>query len=257
MVKQRVLVRNSARILGLGLGLWSATSAPAQVTQVDYTSLTGTQSISFASVAGGAAPGTNYDSLLVVNGVAMGERFSGQTVTPSGNFDQLGGSPTGPLTLLPGVAGHNLDVFQSPGGAVLSGIGTLGFPENDAIGEGAVSFLFATDQSEFGFRLAGGNGGNAYVSFFRSDGSLIDSFTLNNLPLIAAFGFSREGGIHDIRGVSIWNDDVTGFGIPVVRYDVSSVPEPASWGLMLCGFGAVGFALRRRRSRKLSLTQLA
>jgi len=257
MVTQRVLLRNSARIFGLALGLWSATSVSAQVTQVDYTSLTGTQSISFASVPGGAAPGTNYDPLLVISGVAMGERFSGQTVTPSGNFDQLSGSPTSELTLLPGQAGHNLDVFQSPGGAVLSGIGTLGFPENDAIGEGAVSFLFATDQSEFGFRLAGGNGGNAYVSFFREDGSLIDSFTLASLPLIAAFGFSRDGGIHDIRGVSIWNDDVTGFGIPAVRYDVSSVPEPASWALMLCGFGAVGFAMRRRRSGKASIAQFA
>jgi outer membrane lipase/esterase len=27
-----------------------------------------------------------------------------------------------------------------------------------------------------------------------------------------------------------------------------AVPEPASWGLMIAGFGAVGFALRRRRA---------
>lgn len=30
-----------------------------------------------------------------------------------------------------------------------------------------------------------------------------------------------------------------------------AVPEPATWGLMLLGFGGVGFALRRRRSRML------
>jgi hypothetical protein len=252
MVNQRVILRKSAKIVGLTLGLCLATSLPAQVAQVDYASLTGTESVSFSSLAGGAAPGTNYDSTLVVNGVAIGERFAGQAVTALGNFDQLGGSPSGPLTILAGDPGHNLNVFQSPAGPVLSGVGTLGFPANDAIGEGAVSFLFATNQSEFGFSLAGGNGGNAYVSLFRQDGSLISSFTLGSLPVIASFGFSRDGGVHDIHGVSIWNDDVTGFGIRAIRYDVSSVPEPASWAMMLFGFGAAGLALRRRGSRAAS-----
>jgi hypothetical protein len=257
MVKHHMTLRKCRNIVGLAVGICSATSLPAQISRVDYTSLTGTQSISFASVPGGAAPGTNYDSLIFVNGVAFGEHFAGQTVTAAGNFDQLGGSPTGPLTLLPGDPGQNLDVFQSPAGAVLSGNGPLGYPENDSIGEGAISLLFATDQSEFGFRLAGGNGGNAYVSFFRADGSLIESFVLANLPLITAFGFTRDGGIHDIRGVSIWNDDVTGFGVPAMRYDVSSLPEPGTWGTMLLGFGALGLAMRRRRTGRVGVTQLA
>jgi catechol 2,3-dioxygenase-like lactoylglutathione lyase family enzyme len=254
MVKQHVISRKCANIAGLVFGICSATSLPAQVTQVDYASLAGTQSTSMASIAGGPPPGTNYDSLLVINGVAAGEHFGGQTVTPLGNFDQLGDTATGALTLLPGTPGHNLDVFTSPAGPVLAGLGTLGFPENDAIGEGAVSFLFSSDQSEFGFRLAGGNGGNAYLGFFRDDGSLIQSVTLNNLPLIAAFGFTRDGGIHDIRGVSIWNDDVTGFGITNIRYDVASnLPEPASWAMMLLGFGAIGVAMRRRQSGRAGL----
>jgi hypothetical protein len=32
----------------------------------------------------------------------------------------------------------------------------------------------------------------------------------------------------------------------------SAVPEPAAWMLMLFGFGAAGFALRRRRLRELA-----
>ena len=257
MVKQHRILRKYARIVGLGLGVCSATSLPAQIAQVDYTALSGSQSISLASVPGGPPPGTNYDSILVINGVQFGERFDGQTVTPLGNFDQLGGSPTGPLTLLAGAPGHNLDVFNSPAGPVLTGLGTLGFPENDAIGEGAISLLFATDQSEFGFRLAGGNGGTAYISFFRDDGSLIQSFTLDNLPLIAGFGFARDGGVQDIRGVSIWNDDITGFGYSAFRYDVASVPEPATWAMMLLGFAAIGLAIRRRQRRGAGLPQLA
>jgi len=256
MVKQHIGLRKCAMVFaGIGLGLFSATSLPAQVAQVDYSSLTGTQSASPASVTGGPGTGTNYDELLVINGVAFGEHFAGQTVSPLGNFDELSGTPSGGLTLLPGDPGHNLDVFQSPAGAVLSGVGTLGFPEFDGIGEGAVSLLFSTDQSQFGFGLAGGNGGNAYVSFFGDDGSLIDSFTLSNLPVIASYGFSREGGVHDIRGVSIWNDDVTGFGFRNFLFDVpSSVPEPATWAMMILGFGMLGAASRWRARKATRLT---
>lgn len=35
------------------------------------------------------------------------------------------------------------------------------------------------------------------------------------------------------------------------------VPEPATWAMMIAGFGATGFALRRSRRRKALLTQLA
>jgi len=34
------------------------------------------------------------------------------------------------------------------------------------------------------------------------------------------------------------------------------VPEPATWAMMLAGFGAMGFAMRRTR-RKVLLTQIA
>ena len=256
MVKQHIILRKCATTAGALAGLLMASALQAQVAQVAYGSLTGTQTASFGSVAGGPGAGTNYDGILGVNGVAFGERFAGQTVTTLGNFDQLGGMPSDELTLLAGDAAHNLTVFQSPAGPVLSGNGTQGYPVFDAIGEGAVSLLFSTDQSQFGFQLAGGNGGNAYISFFRNDGSLIDSFTLSSLPVVASYGFTRDGGLHDIRGVSIWNDDLTGFGFRNFLYDVpSAVPEPASWALMLVGFGAIGLAMRRRR--RPALAQLA
>lgn len=258
MLKQHRGLRKYATILaGLSAGV-CAGSLEAQITQVDYNSLTGTQLVSFGSVPGGTGAGTNYDELLIVGGVGFGEHFSGQTVTAFGNFDQLTGTPSGGLTLLPGEDGQNLTVFQSPAGAVLSGNGTQGWPIFDAIGEGAISLLFSTDQSEFGFRLAGGNGGNAYVSFFGSDGSLIQTMTLSGLPVVAGYGFSREGGVHDIRGVSIWNDDVTGFGLANIRFNVASaVPEPATWAMMLLGFGAAGYSMRRQRRQSSALPQLA
>jgi hypothetical protein len=36
---------------------------------------------------------------------------------------------------------------------------------------------------------------------------------------------------------------------------VTTVPEPGTWAMMLLGFGALGFAIRRRKSS--ALTQLA
>lgn len=232
-----------------GLAALSGASAlPAQITPVNYASLGGSEFVSFAGVTGGASPGTNYDNVLVIDGVAFGERFAGQTVTPSGNFDILGGTPTAGLTLVAGSGGQNLTVFQAPPGPVLSGNGYPGWPDPNSIGEGAVSLLFTSDQSEFGFRLAGGNAGTATIAFFRVDGSLIQSLALGNLPLTASFGFSRDGAVTDIRGISIWNTDVTGIGLSGFRHDVASgVPEPSTWAMMLGGFGLIGVMLRRRR----------
>ena len=242
---------------GLAAALCCASALPAQISQVTYTSLTGTEFIAFDGVVGGPSPGTNYDNVLVIDGVAFGERFVGQTLTPVGNFDQLSGTPTSGLTLLAGAAAHNLAFFTSPAGPVLSGLGTAGFPSADAIGEGAVSLLFSSDQSEFGFRLAGGNGGTASLGFYRVDGSLIQSIALNNLPAVSTFGFARDGGIPDIRGISIWNNDLTGFGLAALRHNVfSAVPEPSTWAMMLLGFAAVGYSVRRRRKSE-AVAQLA
>lgn len=47
-----------------------------------------------------------------------------------------------------------------------------------------------------------------------------------------------------VTSVKIANGDTTG-GLGIIYGSV--VPEPATWALMLAGFGMVGFAMRRRR----------
>lgn len=239
-------------ILGaIALG-FSATAAQAQVAQVGYGTLTGTQTVTFDDLAGGP----NYDNIFFSNGVGFAERFVGQTLTTAGGADVLGGTPTDPLALQTGLAGQNLSTFINGGTTnVLTGNGPLGYPSFGAIGEGAFAALFSSDQSQFGFQLIGGDGGTATINFFRANGSLIQQVIVTNLA-DAFYGFQRDGNVNDIRGISIYNNDGNGIGFDNLRFDVQSmggaVPEPATWAMMLVGFGAMGVSMRRRRPLVLS-----
>jgi hypothetical protein len=60
-----------------------------------------------------------------------------------------------------------------------------------------------------------------------------------------------------LSGVVIrWGPDSYNVGLDNITYDaqpVIPVPEPATWAMLLCGFGAMGWSLRRRdRDRLLS-----
>lgn len=69
-----------------------------------------------------------------------------------------------------------------------------------------------------------------------------DSFAFNlaSLGPQVYFGFTGGTGLsHSIQDVSAWDLDV--------RPGVAGVPEPASWALVIAGFGGMGAVLRRRR----------
>lgn len=236
-----------------------STSSAVPVLQVDYFTLTGTGLIEFDDVPGGAAPGTNYNAIFESNGADFGERFFGQTLSASGDNDVLSGSPLGALSLVAGAAGQNLNVFEGTYGGItsqlLTGLGPLGYPDFGAIGEGSFAVLFDFDQSQFGFRLVGGNAGNAYASFFRRDGSLIDQLTISNLG-DTFYGFAREGGVNDIAGISIYNDDLGGIGVDKLLHDVPGVPGPGGdpipepGTIALLGMGLAGLGARLRFKKR-------
>lgn len=200
------------------------------IIQINPGDLTCEGILDFEDVAGGDAPGTNYDAVLDLDGGAISERFVGQTLNFNGNFDVLGGIPTGPLSSQVGDPNDNFCVLIS-GTQVLAGNGPIGWPDFDAIGEGAIAVLFDFDQSQIGFAVVGAEGGNAIVDFFRRDGSNIDTFTLPNLDNLV-YAFERVGGVEDIAGFSIYNDDPAGIGFDDICFNVTE-PTPTeshTWG---------------------------
>jgi len=58
--------------------------------------------------------------------------------------------------------------------------------------------------------------------------------------------FATSGGDLKFNGVNSFHDERPITFSAVVRGDVA-VPEPATWGMMLVGFGGMGALLRRRR----------
>jgi hypothetical protein len=238
----------------LAIAFFSGTALAAPISQVTYASLTGTELITFEDLPQTAAPGVNYDNIFVSGGAAFAERFVGQTLTTVGGFDQLSGTPAGSLGLQAGAPDQNINIFagdyNNKYGNVLTGLGPVGFPSFDAIGEGSFAVLFSTDQSQFGFSLVGGDGGQAFVSFFGRDGSLIDTVTVAGLT-DAYYGFAREGGVKDIAGISVYTNDGGGIAFDDLKHDVASsvtVPEPTT--LLFLGFSLIGLAGMKKRTVK-------
>ncbi|MBI2926743.1 MAG: HYR domain-containing protein [Verrucomicrobia bacterium] len=224
-MKTNALIMSCSVLLLCSKG--TSLSGPA-INQVDYfAGLTGTKIINFDALTSAPAPGINIDGVLTLNGVSCAEKFAGQTVSVvdlgfSGTLDALSGNPTSPLTLQPGDPNKNLSAFFSTLGSStgICGEGPFGFPSFDALGEGALAFLFDFDQSEFGIQMLGANGGTLNLDFFARNGSLIQSFALTSISS-SYLGFTRDAGIKDIAGVSIYNGDNGGVIFDNLKFDVA------------------------------------
>lgn len=190
--------------------------------------LTGNHVITFNEFTGTQDPGLNFDGVVDLDGAAFAERLGGQSASsPEGSdFDVLSGAPTAPLSAQVGAPNQNVNiVFDNPSNAqVIDGLGPTGFPNPNAIGEGALAVVFDADQFELGFEIVGANAGTATVSFFKRDGSLIETEVLSLETLAGAqpFAFRRAASTRDIAGISIHNDDNGGIGYDNFRIHVTS-----------------------------------
>ena len=232
----------------------SATAAPINV--VGYGTV-GPDIVTFSDIATGTFPGfVNYDGILVSGGVSFAERFVGQTLGASGNNDTLGVAASSPLALQVGLPGQNLSGGADLGIVGLYPCGPLGCSNADGYGEGSFAMLFPTLVSQVGLEAyyADTTADNLFLQFFGADGSLIDSVTVATGTGLGphAFGFAREGGVRDVRGVSVYNTDPGGLAFDNITFNrltTPAVPEPETYAMLLAGLGLLGFVARRRKQR--------
>lgn len=164
--------------------------------------------------------------------------WSGSGVWTTGNSVDLVASGTYNLTCVGG-AGNCVDlsgdrpgtlstsIFLAPGSYQLAFLAT---------GNQLDSFYGPYPQSSINYSIGLLSGSTGLLTntstAFQSYGGLFTITTGGSYLLT----FSQAPGGDPYRGSII--DNVS----------ISAVPEPATWGMMLLGFGLMGFGLRRRRS---------
>ena len=207
----------------------SGSNSMANIISVDPGTPTVTDVITFDTfAAAGSNPGTNFDAVLDAVGADFAERFIGQILTFSGVFDDLLDIPSDPLTLQAGAANQNVGLLTFGGTNTLIGLGPLGFPNANAIGEGSIAVLFDFDQSEVGFTILGAEPtpGAVTINFFKRNpgGFVLETIvvTSGNGPVL----FRRVGGARDIAGFSVINIDGGGVAYDDFKFDNTSPNDP-------------------------------
>jgi hypothetical protein len=129
---------------------------------------------------------------------------------------------------------------------------------NDTLLLSSLQFAL-TNQATFNnleFNLFGGTATSVTFNITDNEGQL---FTFANLALGNGENFFGFQGIQNetIRNVSF---TLNGGGISDIRQirldgfaASSAVPEPTTWAMMLVGFGAVGYSMRKRPNRTVQL----
>jgi hypothetical protein len=171
--------------------------------------------------AGGAYPFVYLGNSAAFNGLTF---TSNATAADSAN----GGTPV--LFLIPATAtptyGQDFLSFQNTDVGISA--------EIDSVGTHAIGFTFGSYVPSGGATLTLSTG---------------DSFAINPTSSATFIGFTSTTAI-----TSVTVDYPNGYAFDLVS--VSTVPEPATWTMMLVGFAGLGFA-GYRRSKKVSALRAA
>lgn len=178
------------------------------------------------------------DNVLFNDGTQTGTTVSGFTNTTNRIVNFTGGGAT--LRAEGGQAKVTGDLDRSTR------------PPGDTINFDMLSFQLDTGNfNDLEFNLSGGDATAVNFTVIDDDGV---SFFFNGLTLGSGSNFFGFQGIDGESIASISFSTVGGTGIQDIRQIrldpdvVTAVPEPATWALMIAGFGLVGFAKRRRVS---------
>lgn len=112
----------------------------------------------------------------------------------------------------------------------------------------------------FGFESPGTGAGDVSASLVSGDNTIFNSIDLNG----AAFTMNTGSTLGSVSGAPIYgppdantlsvNFKTLSMGVAAFNGSVSAtaLPEPATWSMMLVGFGLIGFGLRRRRRETIT-----
>ncbi len=141
----------------------------------------------------------------------------------------------------------------------LTGSRTATFTLDDNIPDRFNSSSLIGDQIFFD-AVAGSFGGSSGIGNISFGSNLISPFQIQSANL----GFTQFNGPTLFSGspsnptfsLGTFNltSIVSGNSTLTISRAVGAVPEPATWAMMLIGFGAIGMATRRRRSATLAVS---
>jgi hypothetical protein len=210
---------------------------------------------------------SSFNATQGAGGFSYGS-FDGTTFTP---FTQSGGCVVSGVTCLRGPAAILPSVFKADGS--LANDGTVLLATDRLIahpGEFADSLYIAFTAPFAGsftysvqFNQQDSNTARNSVGiteFFRPVSGPVELYaigTVNESQPSLLTGFTQTVAAGDVIGYiidknGVYFNDSTGFNFTLTA-DAPAVPEPASWAMMIIGFGAAGGALRRRNSARTLL----
>lgn len=221
----------------------SPTPAPTRVPQQwaisNATMPTSITVIGQAGVAdAGPAPG---QSLLVSfdapNALGVTEFSSGSVITAAGSIGGVRAAPAGNNSVYRSLGGNSQSTFDFSGWTKGAPLASLSFEWGSIDSYNFVDFL--NRRGETVWTIAGGD-------FPQFNGDQASAITNQRLLI----SFQREADVAAVRmrskGSAFEFDSLAGAA------GTGAVPEPASWLMMIVGFGFVGHSLRRRRNRAIA-----
>lgn len=180
-----------------------------------------------------AAPAAN--AAVTINIV---ETASGVVATTTGSINTAGLLNVQPGTSNPAVRGS---AFFFTGKANITEIG-YGYIFGPTFGDTYYSLPSSSTGTPFGFNL------NNNLLFLASDyisGSALNATT--------TYQFSTLSSLELTVGSYLFNAGSNQITLNIGQA-VAAVPEPATWAMMIAGFGMIGFAARRRQSITSNVT---